>query len=51
MDQQKKPGNAGKVEKEKVCPFDKKCEECLLYIEIPGFKDQRECAFIISAIK
>ncbi len=49
---EKKPDNQ-EVETVKFCPLrvDMKCENCRLYIEIPGFKGERECAFIISAVK
>jgi len=41
------------VKKERACPFDKtlKCEDCRLFIQIPGFKGKFECAFILSAIR
>jgi len=42
-----------KPEVKKVCPFDPdlKCEDCLLYIQVPGWPGEFKCAFILSAIK
>jgi len=48
--QQNKPDRT-----EKICPFnfnsDLKCENCRLYVQIPGFKGEFECALILAAIR
>jgi len=37
---------------EKLCPFGKlACKDCRLFIQIPGFKGEFECAFILAAVR